>query len=88
MFLIAHIFNSLRNSACERQNSSYRGTFEVKPDQWQTVRLPFSEFVGHGPGASEKAFDASALRRIGIVSIGKPMEVYLGIAKVGFYKND
>jgi len=78
----------LRNSACERQFSSYRNTFEAKQGVWNTVRLPFDDFVGHGPGASTTPFDLTALRRMGIVAIGKPMEVYLGIAKVGFYKND
>ena len=78
----------IRNPACERRfGSSYRATFEVHPGPWQTVRLPFSEFLGHGPGAEETAFETSKLRRLSIVSIGKPMEVYLGIGKVAFYKN-
>lgn len=80
--------NSLRNSACERQFSSYRGTFEAKQGVWDTVRLSFSDFVGHGPGASATPFDLTVLRRMGIVAIGKPMEVYLGVGKVAFYKND
>ena len=78
----------LRNTACLRQFSSYRGTFEVENgNDWQTVKIPFSSFVGHGPGSSEVPFDASELRRLGIVSIGKAMEVYLAIAGVRFYKD-
>lgn len=77
----------LKNSACERQFSSYRATFEAKQGEWQTVRLPFSEFVGYGPGAKDKEFESTALRRLSIVAIGKPMDVYLGVGKVGFYRN-
>jgi len=77
----------LRNSACLRQFSSYRGTFSVKKDdEWQIVKIPFSDFVGYGPGSSEIPFDASELRRLGIVAIGKAMEVYLAVAGVRFYK--
>ncbi len=77
----------LRNSACLRQFSSYRGTFKVKNnDDWQTVKIPFTDFVGYGPGSSTIPFDASELRRLGIVAIGKAMEVYLAVAGVRFYK--
>jgi len=77
----------LRNSACLRQFSSYRGSFIVKDnDVWQTVKIPFNSFVGYGPGSSETPFDPSELRRLGIVAIGKPMDVYLAVAGVRFYK--
>lgn len=78
----------LRNDACERQFSSYRGTFELKQGTWETVRIPFSDFVGHGPGAKDATFDWTTLRRMAIVAIGKKMDVYLGISKVGFYQNE
>jgi hypothetical protein len=77
----------IRNPACLRQFSSYRSTFSVKnDDDWQTVRLPFHSFDGYGPGSSESPFDASELRRISIVAIGKAMDVYLAVAGVRFYK--
>lgn len=79
---------SLRNPACTRQFSSYRATFEVEKGKWQHIKVPFNEFKGHGPGAIDTKFDNSTLRRMSIVAIGKPMEVYLGIGKVGFYKED
>lgn len=78
----------LRNPACTRQFSSYRATFEVEKGKWQHIKVPFSDFKGHGPGAIDTKFDNSTLRRMSIVAIGKPMEVYLGIGKVGFYKED
>ena len=78
----------IKNTSCERRfGCSYRATFEVHPGEWQTVRLPFTEFAGHGPGADESKFVRSELRRLSIVAIGKPMEVCFGIGKVAFYKD-
>ena len=78
----------IRNRACFRYDSSYRGTFSVKNDNvWETVRIPFSEFVGYGPGSSEIPFDTSELGRLGIVAIGKQMDVFLAIAGVRFYQD-
>jgi len=84
---IEHFNIHLRNPACLRQFSSYRGTFEVRGNEWQNVRLPWSSFVGHGTGSDSVPFDPSELRRISIVAIGKPMEVYLAVSSIGFYKN-
>jgi len=78
-------FSSLRNPACARQFSSYRATFELPVDAWTTIRLPWSEFAGHGPGCEDTPFDASALRRIGLVAIGKEMDVFLGLGGLRFY---
>lgn len=85
----------LRNTACLRQNSSYRGMFLVRNpkggiddnNNWQTVKIPFTEFVGHGDGSSDTPFEASELRRMGIVARGKSMEVYLAVSGVRFYKD-
>ena len=52
-----------------------------------TIRLPWTSFVGYGPGSDTEPFDASQLRRIGIVAIGKAMEVYLAVSSVKFYRN-
>ena len=82
---LENVMISLRNNSCERQNSSYRGTFEAKQGVWCTVRLPFTDFTGHGPGCVDVPFDVTTLRRMGIVAIGKKMEVYLGIGRVAFY---
>ena len=74
----------LRTPACERQNSSYRYTFAIPPDQWTPVRVPWSEFEGHGPGPDITPFTPS-LRRLGVVSIGEARDVILAVGKVGFY---
>lgn len=76
---------SLRSPACTRQFSSYRATFETPADTWTTIRLPWSEFVGHGPGCEDTPFDVSALRRIGLVAIGKEQDVFLGLGGLRFY---
>ena len=91
LFLLLHnTIKSLRNPACLRQFSSYRSTFEVKNCNdlisWQTVRLPFASFKGYGPGSESEPFDATALRRLGIVCIGKAMDVYLAVSGVRFYR--
>ena len=83
-FWLAFI-GSLRNPACTRQFSSYRATFEIPANEWTTIRLPWSEFVGHGPGCEDTALDPSTLRRIGLVAIGKEMDVFLGLNRLGFY---
>ena len=75
---------SLRTPACERQNSSYRSTFTIKPRGWTTVRLPFSDFKGYGSGPDTKQFEPR-VRRLAVVSIGEAKDVVLAIAKVGFY---
>ena len=76
----------LRNDACLRQFSSYRSTFVLdEENQWFTIRLPWSEFAGYGPGSDATAFDESTLRRVGILAIGKEMEVMLAISGIRFY---
>lgn len=82
---VAEKFNvHLRNPACDRQNSSYRTTFDIKPGKWATVRLPWDVFRGHGPGPEATPF-VPILRRLGVVSIGESKEVVLAVGKVGFY---
>ena len=76
----------LRNQECSRQFSSYRATFAIEKKIWKTIRLPWSCFVGYGPGASEIEFDNSTLRRLGVVAIGREMEVTLAVASVSFYR--
>jgi len=79
----------LKTEACYRPFSSYRATFEVPHGKWTTIRLPWKEFVGKGPGASEVPFNKSRLTRCGLVAIGKPMErLVLAISGFRFYKNE
>ena len=50
--------------------------------------MPFRDFVGYGPGASETPFDVRDLRRVGILAIGKVMDVNLAVGGIRFYKNE
>jgi hypothetical protein len=78
---------SLKDSNCLRQFSSYRATFELKQGQWTTVRLPWSRFEGFGWGAVENLLDSSALRRIGLVAIGKEMDVSFALSSIRFLQD-
>ena len=78
--------SSLKTNVCPKPFSSYRALFNAPVDQWATVRVPFDEFKGHGPGATENPFDTSALRRIGVVAIGREMDVTLAVSGVRFYR--
>lgn len=77
-------FSSLRNPACDRQNSAYRATTEVRPGSWATVRLPWDTFEGYGPGPDVTPF-VPLIRRLGVVSIGKEKDVVLAVRQIGFY---
>merc|ERR1711935_891486 len=82
------IFNvHLKDSNCVRQFSSYRATFELPQGQWKTVRLPWSRFDGFGWGAVENLLDQSTLRRIGLVAIGKEMDVSLALSSIRFMQD-
>lgn len=75
----------LRTPICERQNSSFRSSFSIQPGQWTTVRLPWSEFEGYGPGCQSASFNEPLVSRLGVVAIGEPRDVTLAVAKVGLY---
>lgn len=77
----------LKDSNCVRQFSSYRATFELPQEQWTTVRLPWSRFEGFGWGAVENVLDHSALRRIGLVAIGKEMDASLALSYIRFMQD-
>ena len=65
------------------QQASYRHTFEIaEPNEWTTIMIPWTSFLGYGVS---EPLDISALRRIGIVAIGKEMDVFLAVGGVNFY---
>jgi len=80
--------DSLKTTACAMPFSSYRASFMVPKNDWATVRIPWSEFKGHGPGARDAPFDSSHLVRAGIVAIGREMDVTLGVSSFRFYKKE
>jgi len=77
-----------KTDACRAPQASYRATFDVtNGGVWQTIRVPWSQFQGHGPGAAETPFTPTRLIRAGIVAIGKEYpSLVLGISGLRFYK--
>jgi hypothetical protein len=62
---------------------SYRASFKA-PARWQTVRLPFAEFIGYRIG---KKLDLKRLERIGIVAIGRAFTADLCIGELALYRD-
>ena len=72
----------LRTADLSRPWQSYRQSFVAGKD-WKTHRLPFSNFDAHRISVP---LDASKLRRIGIVAIGRAFEADIAIGRIRFYK--
>jgi hypothetical protein len=72
----------LRTADVVRPWQSYRADF-VAPAEWSTVRLPFRRFEPH---RIEAPLDLSALRRLGIVAIGRAFEADVAVGRLEFYR--
>ena len=71
----------LRTGDLTRPWQSYRAGLVAGP-AWQTVRLPFVDFVPH---RTEAPLALQRLRRLGLVAIGKAFEADLRLACLSFY---
>ena len=71
----------LRTADVSRSWQSYRAHFLTTP-AWREFRLPFTQFTPH---RLEAAFDPGALRRIGLVAIGRPFHADLCVAEIALY---
>ena len=71
----------LRTTDVTRPQQSYRQEF-VASNGWQTIRLPFADFVPH---RIETPLDLTRLKRIGLVAIGREFTADLAVARIGFY---
>lgn len=60
---------------------SYRASFNAMQN-WQTIRLPFDSFIPHRIDVS---LDASRLRRLGVVAIGRTMQADICISRLALY---
>ena len=68
------------------QQASYRHTEALEVLYfWQTVRIPFSSFVGDSQDGQSKSVDYSKLKRIGIVVLDQETDVELAVGGVRFY---
>lgn len=72
----------LRTTQLTRPWQSFRTEITATPD-WQTHRLPFDAFTPH---RTDAAFDAGALRRVGILGIGREFEVDIAVRRVSLYR--
>lgn len=71
----------LRTSETRRPWESYRQSF-LAPSEWTNVYLPFSAFEPH---RTDRSFNPSRLRRLGIVAIGREFEADIAVADIRFY---
>ena len=71
----------LRTADVVRPWQSYRQSFVAAPE-WQVLRLPFARFF---PYRIDAPLDLSALRRIGIVAIGRAFHADIAIAGIRFH---
>ena len=60
---------------------SYRASFKVSPE-WGIVKIPFSMMTQY---KTSKKFQASKIKRLGLVAIGKNFDADLCVASVRFY---
>lgn len=71
----------LRTPDVTRPQQSWRQGF-VAAREWQTILLPFAQFVPHRIDA---ALDPRRLRRIGLVAIGREFDADLSVARLALY---
>lgn len=71
----------IRTADCGWYDDSYRVTFFAKPE-WQTVRLPWGEFV---PNRVQAPLDTSRINRIAILGWMREFEADISLAEIALY---
>ncbi len=74
-------YNHIRTSDLWFPWQSYRASFNAT-EEWKTVKIPFSELT---PYRTTQAFRKKAIKRIGLVAIGRQFNAELCIGSVTFY---
>ena len=72
----------LRTTATIRPWQSYRAHFEAEP-AWAQIELPFADFMRH---RLETPLDTGALRRIGVVAIGRAFSADVAVSAISLYR--
>lgn len=72
----------LRTADTSRVWQSYRVHFQAL-SHWQTLRFPFADFLPH---RIDTALDQHTLRRLGVVAIGKAMQVNICFGRIALYR--
>lgn len=73
----------LRTDQLSRPWQSFRTEFTAGAE-WRTQRIPFATLVSH---RTDALFDASQLRRIGVLAIGREFQAELAVAGICFYRD-
>jgi hypothetical protein len=76
-------FIHLRTSGTVLPWQYYQAGFSTTGD-WQTIRLPFTDFQRSGSWL-RKSLTASSIRSIGILAYGRDHQAEIDIAEIGFY---
>jgi len=81
------VFNMHVRTPGTFQQASYRYTFKIAQENtWETIRVPFDQFEAYGGGPNmPEQLPPSELRRIGIVGIGREMDLFLAVGGLRFY---
>jgi hypothetical protein len=72
----------LRTADATRPWQSYRSSFTAPP-RWTDHRIPFVDFE---PYRLSEPLDISALRRLGLVAIGRAFRADLAIARAALFR--
>ncbi len=72
----------LRTTDLTRPWQSFRQAFPTNGD-WQVLRFPFARFAPHRTASD---FDPAALRRIGILAIGRAFDADITVRAIRFYR--
>ena len=76
-------FVHLRTSGTVLPWQYYQASFDID-DQWQTIRIPLSDFARSGSWLGT-AVKSASIRSIGVVAFGRDHVADIQIAEVGFY---
>lgn len=72
----------LRTQDLDRPWQSYRQSFRAEP-HWQTVQLPFQDFVPH---RTDIPLNLGRLRRLGIVAIGRAFSADVAVGGLRYMR--
>lgn len=72
----------VRTAHLDRPWQSYKAEF-LAPPNWRSISIPFADLVAH---RTDKDFDATQVRRIGILAIGKSFEAKISVKNISLYR--
>ena len=73
----------LRTSGTVLPWQYYQGSFDIS-EEWQTIRVPFSDFARSGSWL-RSVLNPASIRSIGVVAFGRDHIADIQIAEIGFY---